>query len=164
MILTAKQIEDIFVDAGVAIEDFRGNSWSGIHLLDTHFHTISGIQVRQAFYNSVETLPDELRQDGLPKWQEDSGDCENISFWIMSDIQKMNAATAARKGVKRKGIAVMPIAYEAEARTESGVSGGHCILAYINHRKNLKFFEPQIGRDVTLTPKEIESIWFVLAA
>lgn len=167
MRLTSEEVEKIYKRAGVE-DAFCSGEWNGVHLLDERFHTISGSQVRAAWEQMVKALPKIIKirrgSTWYPFWEEESGDCENISFWLMSDIQKMNAATALTRGVKREGIAAIPIAYMARSREESGKPGGHCILSYINHRKTLKFFEPQIGKDIELTKQEIESIWFILGA
>lgn len=68
------------------------------------------------------------------------------------------------------GIGVGTIWYNAVARAESGISGGHAInIIYIEDGKNddgsdafnIIFLEPQNGRIYNLTKEEFDSIWTV---
>ena len=68
------------------------------------------------------------------------------------------------------GIAVGVIHYNADARAESGISGGHAInIIYSEGEKNddgsdhydLLFLEPQNGNFYHLAPHEFDSIWTV---
>lgn len=168
MKLSQSDVLGIFERAGVKKPFQNKAPWDGYQLLDDEFQTLSYAQLRRVWEEHVSALPEELiiRRNGsqYPRWEPESGDCENLHYWLMSDVQKMNAVTAIKRSERRAGICAFPINYIAQQRAESGLAGAHCGLAYINHKRDLKFFETQFGRGIKLTHKEIESIWFLLGA
>lgn len=102
----------------------------------------------------------------LTKWMH-KWDCDNFAdafrLFCCGYYQQVIESDA-------NGIAVGVIYYNAIARAESGVSGGHAInIVYIDEGKNPDgsnifhafFIEPQNGKIFQLTKEEFDSIWTV---
>jgi len=102
----------------------------------------------------------------LTKWMH-KWDCDNFAdsfrLFCCGYYQQVIESDA-------NGIAVGVIYYNAVAKAESGISGGHAInIVYIDDGKNpdgsnafhAAFIEPQNGQIYQLTKQEFDSIWTV---
>ena len=101
----------------------------------------------------------------IPRWLEESGDCDNLALGTMAWADQGNALAAFKRGTPRGGLAYGMLCYVAEQRAGNyGVVGGHAINWFVDYDNKVRFFEPGIGREVELTTTERDTAWFGLAA
>lgn len=166
MILTRNQILDTFSDAGCKRVVDGGKPHWGNQLLERWFEPLSLPDLEDGVRASVSSLPKELKNrrgnQWYPKYLPVIGNCNNVSLWLLADLQKIHAVKAARKDEMRQGIAVFLINYHADNK-EDRLQGNHTTVAYINTRGNLRFYEFLLRKPIRLTRDELESLWFAFA-
>jgi len=115
-----------------------------------------------------------LKSINLGRWYH-KWDCDNFAdaFKTFVDGYYFNVIESTAES-----ISIGVVFYNAKARTESGLSGGHAInVVFLNNEKNLNnpallptqnelanttmvFLEPQNGQIINMTESEFNSIWF----
>ncbi|HEY1109137.1 MAG TPA: hypothetical protein VGE76_10910 [Opitutaceae bacterium] len=89
---------------------------------------------------------------GLTKWER-RNDCDNFARAYAQAAQDCHALS---NGSDQEGVAVGEFFYT------QAKGGGHAIVAaFVDSPARLIFIEPQTGREVTLTPEEQASAFFV---
>lgn len=101
----------------------------------------------------------------VPRWEAQSGDCDNLALGTMSWADVGNELAAVRRGKPRGGLAYGALFYQAgPARAENfDIAGGHAINWFVAPDQSVHFFEPGAGEEVDLNPRERSSAWFGLA-
>lgn len=145
------------------------------HLPDADYQLCSAEWVRENWEAWLAARPRELCafRDAAgkaildrPLWLRDSSDCDNLALGTMVHGQVGNALSAQKTRLPRGGLAYGFLFYQAgPARPENfGVAGGHAINWWVDHARTVRFFEPGVGREVSLTPEERSSVWLALAS
>lgn len=164
--ITSYALTSLLLDRGLPAANF----W----LVDSMFETMSSDWVLENWEAWLAARPADLccwRDAGgksirdRPLWIAEASDCDNLALGTLAHAQVGNALYAQRNGPGRGGLAYGVIFYQAgPARSENfQVAGGHAINWYIDHELQLHFFEPGMGREVSLNPQEKSAIWFGLA-
>lgn len=140
----------------------------GFLLLDNDYEPVSLDAVREIASALLDALPPELVavQDRggirhrVPRWTPEAGDCEthSIALWVWAMIG--NWLRAVRSKEKRGGLAFGFVAYVAEPRAENRYrAGGHAICWFIDHARQLRFYEFGDNSETDLTPTERASVF-----
>lgn len=143
-------------------------------LPDDTYETMSAVRLAEIWAAWVDARPVQLnttRDIGggktvrIPRWFAEAGDCDNLALGLMAWADIGNALAVA-KGASSAGLACGVLFYTAgPARSENfNVAGGHAINWFLDHEKNVRFFEPGVGELVDLNTAERSSAWFGLAA
>ena len=155
-----KSTEVIAVLRGAGIES-RKFSFS-----DEASHTITATDVYRVRNTLYTSLPPELqdkktslggRVENVPLYIAEVYDCDNHAFEMMTFAARVNAVTAVKKPKRAKGgILLGTISYHSMG---NGRFGPHATNIFINHQRQVKFFEPGDGRIINLSDSEKETIW-----
>lgn len=167
--LTSNVVKDLLTNVGIPAKSF---TWV---LPDKSYEPVSADFVLRNWNAWLDARPAELirvRQLGggksvrEPRWERESGDCDNLALGTMVHAQVGNALAAVKRKSPRGGLAYGTLFYMAgPARAENyGISGGHAINWLISPALHVLFFEPAVGAFVNLTTTERSSAWFGLAA
>lgn len=101
-----------------------------------------------------------------PLWLAESTDCDNLAIGTVAHAQVGNALSAQHTRLARGGLAYGFLFYSAGPARDGNfqVAGGHAINWFVDHDRQMRFFEPGMGRMVDLNETERTSAWFGLAA
>lgn len=164
--MTTAQLRSVLTAAGLPAALWQ--------LPDANYETVSADFVRANWLAWLDARPRELcavsqigggKSERIPRWEPESGDCDNLALGTMSWADTGNALAAVRRGKPRGGLAYGALFYQAgPARAENfNVQGGHAINWYVAPDNTVHFFEPGVGEEVQLSAKERSSAWFGLA-
>lgn len=141
---------------------------------DGSFETVSEEWVSAVASACLAALPPEIvtvRKLGggktlpVPLWVADAGDCETHSLVLAAWGMVGNWTRAVRDRVKRGGTAFGVLFYTATPRPENGYRNGrHSICWFVNHEKQVRFFEFGDNDVTTLTVEEKNSCTFGICA
>lgn len=164
--MTYRELRDFLVAAGLPATQWQ--------LPDDTYETVSVDWVTENWVQWLHARPRELvlyrsvagtRVPDRPLWLADASDCDNLALGTVAHAQVGNALLAQMVKQPRGGLAYGLVFYAAEARPDNfGVVGAHCINWFVDHERNVRFFEPGVGAIVTMRPTERSTAWFGLAA
>lgn len=145
-------------------------------LADEVYETVSDHYVPEVWQAWIDSLkrnaPQTLMQLDIgggktrtvPRWKKEAGDCENASLMCFAHAMTGNwigALAGGPEAGRAYGIVFFVAAPRAGNRHRAG---GHCVMWWVNHNKELKFFEPGDGEEQPWVPEEFPTAYFGLAA
>ena len=154
MLLNSDEARKLLSDEGIVF---------GLGFSDRNLHTITATDVQRVFQSFVESLPSKLlnRVSKLPHYLSETYDCENHAYELMVAAARANAVTTLSHPQRKKGGVALGVLFYHSKGTSGGRIGPHAINIFIDHRRNIRFFEPADGKIIVLTEIEKESSWNV---